>query len=126
MLLKRATDETAAEVAASFVEFFDEDGQQHFEVEEQVLLPLYARAVGLEELTDPELTQMLREHVELRCLVEELRAGADTTLIRETGQRLDAHVRLEERQIFPKIQQRLTDRQLSELAAAVAEAEEKT
>lgn len=123
MLLKRVTEETAAEVVETFLTFFAEEGQKHFEIEEQVLLPEYAKWVGLEELTDPIITQMLREHVELRSLVEQLRDGAGTALIRETGQRLDAHVRLEERTVFPKIQQRLTEEQLSELATRVDQAE---
>lgn len=120
MVLKRATDETAAEVAAGFVAFFDDECQHHFEVEEQVLLPLFATYVGIEEMVDPVIAQMLREHVELRALVEQLRGGdASTQLVREAGQRLDSHVRLEERKLFPKIQKRLTDDQLNALATAV-------
>lgn len=124
MLLKRATDETAAEVAAVFVDFFDDEAQRHFEVEEQVLLPLWGSWVGLEELVDPIIVQMVREHVELRTLVEELRHGrTETAFVREVGQRLDSHVRLEERKVFPKIQDSLTDEQLAELAVRVDEAE---
>lgn len=124
MLLKRATDETAAGVANAFVEFFDDEAQKHFEVEEQVLLPLWATWVGLEELVVPMIVQMVREHVELRTLVELLRRGqTDTAFVREVGQRLDSHVRLEERKVFPRIQQSLTDEQLAELAVAVLAAE---
>ncbi len=124
MVLKRAKDETRQEVVDAFIAFFDDEGQKHFEVEEQVLLPLYATWVGLEELVDPIIVQMVREHVELRALVELLRRGdASTALVRETGQRLDSHVRLEERKVFPKIQSRLTDEQLTELAIAVEAAE---
>lgn len=115
--LKRATDETADEVAAAFVAWFDDDCQNHFEVEEQVLLPCYLNYVGLEYATEPVIVQVLREHVELRALVETLRSGnAETPLVRETGSRLDDHVRLEERKLFPKIQTTLTDEQLNELA----------
>jgi iron-sulfur cluster repair protein YtfE (RIC family) len=122
--LKRASDETAEQVAADFVAFFDDECQHHFMVEEQVLLPLYAKFAGLETAVDPLVIQMLHEHVELRALVEELRAGdAGAQLVRELGQRLDGHVRHEERKLFPKIQGALSDDQLSELAVAVAQAE---
>jgi hemerythrin-like domain-containing protein len=123
--LKRATDETAAEVAAEFVAFFDDECQLHFTVEDQVLLPLYALWAGLEVAVDPIVLQVMHEHVELRALVEALRAGdASTQLVREVGQRLDGHVRLEERKLFPKIQETLTGEQLVELAVAVERAEQ--
>lgn len=122
--LKRATDETAAVAVADFVKFFDSEGQRHFEIEEQVLIPLYGVYAGLEQLRDPTVGQVLREHAELRALVELLRGGeAPTALVRETGQRLDSHVRLEERKLFPMIQESLTDEQLWDLARAVELAE---
>lgn len=122
--LKRATDETAAHVAAKFVDFFDAECQHHFTVEDQVLLPYYALFAGLEVAVDPIVVQVMHEHVELRALVEQLRAGdAPTALVREVGQRLDGHVRLEERKLFPKIQETLTDDQLEQLAAVVERAE---
>ena len=126
MALKRATDENAAEVAANFVRFFDEEAQHHFEIEEQVLLPLYAKFVGLEVSTDRLVVQVLHEHLELRALVETLRATApdvDPVLVRELGQRLDGHVRHEERKLFPQIQAALSEQQLAELAVAVLAAE---
>lgn len=122
--LKRATDATARDVAAAFVAWFDADAQHHFEVEEQVLLPVYVNFIGLENAVEPVIVQVLREHVELRALVEQLRAGdASTARVRETGSRLDDHVRLEERRLFPQIQERLSDDQLDELAVIVERAE---
>lgn len=124
MKLKRATDESVAEVATEFLAFFDDECQLHFEVEEQVLLPLYCAWVGLEQAVDPVVVQVVREHVELRAMIELLRADrSNTQLARELGQRLDGHVRLEERKLFPQIQTALTDQQLTDLAAAVTAAE---
>jgi hemerythrin-like domain-containing protein len=117
MALKRATDENHGQVAADFVRFFDEHANRHFEIEEQVLLPEWAVLAGIEQTVDPIVTQMLREHVELRAMVRLLRAGdIDLAFVREVGQRLDAHVRHEERKVFPMIQQSLTDDQLQLLA----------
>jgi iron-sulfur cluster repair protein YtfE (RIC family) len=124
MRLKRATDDDAASVVAEFVEFFDTEAQRHFELEEQVLVPGYLRMVGVEHAVDPVIVQVLREHAELRALVETVRrGGAAAPLVREIGQRLDAHVRLEERKLFPRIQAGLTEQQLAELARAMADAE---
>lgn len=122
--LKRASDENSAAVAAAFVEWFDADCQHHFEVEEQVLLPGYLDLIGVENSVEPVVVQVLREHVELRSLIERLRrGGAATALVREVGSRLDDHVRLEERQLFPKIQNGLTDEQLNRLAEVVERAD---
>ncbi len=124
MRLKRAGDDDTAAVVAAFVEFFDTEAQRHFELEEQVLIPNYLRMAGIENAVDPVVVQVLREHAELRALVEELRRGrTDTSFVREIGQRLDAHVRLEERKLFPKVQAGLAEEQLTELAAAMAGAE---
>lgn len=124
MRLKRATDETSDEVARAFVDFFDNECQHHFEVEEQVLLPLYCAWLGIELAVEPIVVQVVREHVELRSMVELLRAEpGNTQLVRETGQRFDGHVRLEERKLFPMIQNALTDEQLTQLAVAVEAAE---
>lgn len=122
--LKRATDENAAAVATAFNEFFAREGNLHFQIEEQVLLPSYARYAGVEVAVDPIVVQVLHEHVELRALALRIEAGENSAqLLRETGSRLDDHVRLEERKLFPKIQEQLTDAQLTELADAVSRAE---
>lgn len=122
--LKRATDETAAQVAANFNEFFEREGNLHFQIEDQVLLPTYARYAGLEVTVDPIVVQVMHEHVELRALAMQVADGeADAVLLRELGSRLDDHVRLEERKLFPKIQERLSEDQLVKLAAAVLRAE---
>lgn len=124
MALKRANAENHSQVAEDFVRFFDEHANRHFEIEEQVLLPTWALLAGIEHAVHPDVTQMLREHVELRALVRRLRAGdPDLALVREVGQRLDAHVRHEERKVFPLIQNSLDDKQLDRLAQVVRAAD---
>jgi hemerythrin-like domain-containing protein len=49
---------------------------------------------------------------------------ASTTELNELGELLSDHVRLEERELFPLIEQALDEAQLAELAAALAEAEQ--
>ncbi len=125
MAMKRVDDQSVAGVAAGFVDFFDNDAQRHFEIEEQVLVPMFLEFAGLGHAEDSVLGQVLREHAEIRAFVQTLRrGGAATETVRELGRRLDAHVRLEERRLFPMIQDLLSEEQLDELAAAMDSAEQ--
>jgi iron-sulfur cluster repair protein YtfE (RIC family) len=61
---------------------------------------------------------VLTDHVELRGDAAELAEDANPTpaLLRTLGARLHAHVRREERQLFPLIESTLDDRTLRALA----------
>lgn len=120
MAMRRANDDNAAEVAAEFVTFFDQHADPHFNIEEQVLIRMFIEFVDPATADDPVVTQVLREHGEIGAQVEVLRGGeASTDTVRELGELLDAHVRLEERQLFPMIEDQLTEAQLTELEAAM-------
>jgi len=126
LAMKRADERTAASVAADFVTFFDDHGNRHFEIEEQVLLPLYAEFAGSGVVEDAAVARVLREHVVLRARVAVLRSGdAEAGYVNETGELLDAHIRHEERQLFGQIERALTDEQLARLGSAVRAAEER-
>jgi hemerythrin-like domain-containing protein len=116
--LRRAEDAAAA--AAEFAEFFEGKGQRHFEIEEQVLLPLWAR---LGSADADAAARLAAEHLSIRTHALEL--GDEPTLeaVHALGEELDAHVRFEERELFPAIEDDLGDEALAALAAAVADAE---
>jgi hemerythrin-like domain-containing protein len=120
--LRRVDAEGAAETRRGFLEFWREHGADHFRAEEEVLLPRLAEHGGAEH---PAVGQVLRDHAEIRlaALVLEQR-DASTTELNELGELLSDHVRLEERELFPLIEQALDEAQLAELAAALAEAEQ--
>lgn len=122
--LKRADEQTAAAALAGMIEFFDEHGALHFRVEEDVLLPLYVRDGGADP-ADEAIVRVLTDHVWIRARIAALRgaAGAPPAELRELGERLDAHVRHEERVLFPAIESALSAEQLASLADAVAAAE---
>ncbi|HSJ18100.1 MAG TPA: hemerythrin domain-containing protein [Solirubrobacterales bacterium] len=120
--LKRATPAEAADIARGLLTFWDHHGARHFQVEEEVLLPAYAR------YADPEqdaVVRVLVDHVWIRSRIDRLR-GADEPSprhLRELGERLDAHVRHEERVLFPLIEDAMPEPEIDELAASVERAE---
>jgi hypothetical protein len=118
--LRRGADADAAARRAtceSFLRFFSQESVRHFRQEEERLFPLL---VDQQEWPSDLLTQALLEHQRLHALVDrldhELALGEpDTGLMQELGRLLEAHVRLEERQLFPLIQETVPDAALSAL-----------
>jgi hemerythrin-like domain-containing protein len=123
--LKRADDETAEQALAGLLAFFDGHGAGHFRIEEDVLLPIYVRDGGADPAGEA-IARVLTDHLWIRSRIAALREGgaAPAAELRELGERLDAHVRHEERVLFPAIEEALSAEQLTALAAAVAAAEE--
>jgi hypothetical protein len=121
--LRRATRETTAEARAGFLAYWNAHGRTHFRLEEEILLPAYARHGDAHH---PLVARVLCDHVAIRHRAGEL-AGAATPspfILRELGTRLADHVRLEERVLFPLIERALPVAALSAVAAALAHAEE--
>lgn len=92
-----AGDDPAAAVAA-FVEFFRANTVPHFREEEESLFPFVAGSDEARSL----LVETLLDHQRLRLLVWQLEEQADPRgAMREVGELLEAHVRREERELFP-------------------------
>ena len=98
--LRRATSASAADARRAIVEFWQTDGRQHFRVEDDLLLPAYARHRPADE---PAVVRVLIEHVDLRRRAAELEAGGSPSLtdVHELGDRIEQHIRHEERVLFP-------------------------
>jgi uncharacterized cupin superfamily protein len=120
--LKRAGAETAGEARRVFLDFFEREGARHFRAEEELLMPAYARHAGFD---DPGIVRVLTEHVDLRRRAQELEADADPnpSALHELGERLEGHIRFEERELFPMIERALPDDELERLGSAFARAE---
>lgn len=118
MALKRAQDETAGSVWRAFVLFWEEEGDEHFVEEERVLLPAYAR-VG--DAAHPVVLRTLLEHVLIRAKVAEIEEMSQppVTELARLGSWLDTHVRLEERVLFPLIEDAVPEAALRSLAEAL-------
>ena len=119
--LRRAGETDAADAQAAFLEFWRSEGEEHFRVEEQVMLPRFADAGGA---ASDAIERVLLDHAEIRLRALRLRAGpVPPAALGELGTLLAEHVRLEERELFPAIEETLSDRQLRRLAADVSAAE---
>ena len=122
--LRRAArdgDAAARLVAASeFVEFFRNEERVHLRDEEEKLFPLLLRRVS----SQPALLREARvQHVQLegfaRTLDIAVAAGSvDREPLDAAGELLDAHIRLEERQLFPLIEELVPDDELRRLRLA--------
>src|SRR5829696_59978 len=123
--LKRAAAGDAAdppeETAEGFLGFWQEGTTAHFSEEEEVLLPVLARyrenVLGREPVVE-----MLLQHARIRGLVmglsDEVKVGdVRPQTLESIGELLEAHIRLEEREVFPTIEEALPEEALREVAA---------
>jgi hemerythrin-like domain-containing protein len=121
--LRRAEDASAA--VASFLEFWTAEGERHFRIEEEVLLPYWAVLGGVDQAAAARLS---KEHLALRsaalALALALKDGSPTlSALRSLGEQLAEHTRFEDRKLFPLIEKSLSASELERLAEAVAAAE---
>ena len=118
--MKRAGEDDVAEVVPGVLEFWRGHGAHHFRIEEEVLLPAFARHRPPD---DDRVVRVLVDHVWIRERMGRLEQGATVAELHELGERLDAHVRHEERVLFPAIEEALDAEELVEVGDAVAAAE---
>jgi hemerythrin-like domain-containing protein len=119
--LRRADEDSAADAAAAFLSFWREHGERHFEIEERLLLPAFAHGGG--DPRDELVARILTDHVEIRARARSVDPRSSPDELNELGERVAAHVRLEEDELFPLIERTLEPRALSELGAEIAAAE---
>jgi len=107
------------EAAEGFLRFFRSEGVAHFREEEEVIFPLVALH---ENAPTSGIQRVLSEHVVMHALVRELeeqtKAGgpAGQTML-TLAELLKAHVRFEEDELFPAIEELVPDR-LSDVSLA--------
>jgi hypothetical protein len=116
--LRRAQDDTLDAALARLSSFWASTGRRHFEIEEELLLPA---------LTDEQWLAMAErvrsEHEDIRRRAAALEQEASVDAARELGERLNAHVRFEERELFAHLEAALDTDELERLGRAVEEAE---
>lgn len=112
--LKRAGETTAAEAREAFLDYWRADGQRHFREEEEILLPTYA---GFADPDQPLVARVLIDHIRIRRLAHEVAGDSpDVDVLHMLGEQLGEHVRREERELFPLLEQALPDTELARLA----------
>jgi hemerythrin-like domain-containing protein len=105
--------------AEKFVGFWHKTGHVHFREEEEVLLPAYARHTRLDR--DAGVMRLLADHAEIRAAVQEFerRLAEKTSIepeeIARVGKLLHDHVRLEENEVFPRIEKVLGEKNLDSM-----------
>jgi uncharacterized glyoxalase superfamily protein PhnB len=97
---------------------WNDDLVYHFREEEEVLLPILSRYGAVTD--DPDVRAMLEDHARLRDGLRRLQilleAGEEhSDLARDLGSALETHVRLEDRIIFGRLEQSLSDSDLEEI-----------
>lgn len=80
----------------SLPRLFQHELDPHFRVEEEVLLPRLEKAGEI-----ALVRQTFEDHKELRNLVARIALG-DLAILKTFGAKLNAHVRFEERELFPR------------------------
>lgn len=118
--LSAAIGKVANERLVAYVrEFWETELTRHFTVEETTLLPA---CHGLNNTSLPAFQRMQDEHVLLRSLAARIFAEKDAPPLAEFVDRLRAHIRFEERELFPQIEAALPEEALERVGAVLAEA----
>ena len=123
MRLKRAAEVDSGDVLGDFLDFWFSIGHLHFRAEEEVLLPAYS---AYADASSEPVVRVLVDHIEIRREAHELGALKEDPppeRLHSLGERLDAHVRHEERVLFPLIEEALPDDELARVARGVDEVE---
>lgn len=112
-----ASRDRLLQVAHEFGTFYEIGLVPHFRHEEEWLVPRYLRHVPPE---DPGVLRLLKDHVVLHRLVLDLKEAAEgksglVGALKALTDVLEAHVRFEERELFPRIEAALSPSELEEL-----------
>ncbi len=115
----QADDVTRRKAVADFVDAFDHKIAPHFRDEERLLGGV---------LTDADRDALFSQHRQLTQDAERMRElrksiDPDPDTLAEVGQRLNEHIRWEERELFNRIQQELSGSQIEVLQRQTAKLE---
>jgi iron-sulfur cluster repair protein YtfE (RIC family) len=118
-LIEHGSDTTWLQIKAGVaVLFFEGELIDHFQAEEEFLFP------AMRELADvmPIIGELLGEHEKIRRLVDQLRqielSSLGSTLM-EFADTLEAHIRKEERELFPIYEQQASRETISRVERAI-------
>ncbi len=106
---------TLEEKAKFSIRFYNIELDNHFYLEEHILQPLVR---GINKDIDDMLDEMIDDHNKIRAMVESLKDGTNLSgKLMKLGSYMEEHIRKEERIMFPKVQESLSEQELEELAA---------
>jgi iron-sulfur cluster repair protein YtfE (RIC family) len=106
------------------ISFYNTELVKHFEDEEKILFPAVIKRDGE---VDKIIEEVISEHRKMEFLVNDLRAKNDVAkLMDELGKLLENHIRKEERVLFPKIQEIMTEDELNQIVESISASRGKT
>lgn len=112
-LRKGFTSQISGERMAAYAGyFFDEHLKEHFLLEERLIFPLLPKENDLRQEAE-------RQHQKLYELINQIKEKKAISLLKELEQKLEKHIRFEERQLFMHIQESLEEAELLALQARV-------
>ena len=100
-----------------FLAFFSEDTLRHFREEEEIVFPL-----AIEDQRGSNLlSRAVTEHIQIHALVARLAIEVDEGRVRGSSalglaEAVEAHIRFEERELFPLLEEVVSDAQLRRIA----------
>lgn len=97
------TVEGADKAVAGLTEFYEAEMISHFREEEEEVFPLLVDADGH---IPEDLAKAMRQHLHIHALVRQLRRLPSVPLMEELLDVIEDHVRLEEKKLFPLIEER--------------------
>ncbi len=98
--------------------FYEKEMIEHFDAEERILRILN----GIDSQLDQMAETILREHQEIHGLFASINDHSDLLNHLDTlGRTLEAHVRKEERQLFPLIQEKCSEETLANIEKALSQ-----
>jgi hemerythrin-like domain-containing protein len=116
--------------AEKFVKFWHKTGREHFREEEEILLPAYARYTRLDQ--DPDVMRLLADHAEIRATVQDFeqrrkeKQAIPVQAMARLARLLHDHVRMEENEVFPRIERILGEENLNTMGSGLARLHSKT
>lgn len=115
-----SSDAKASELQKKLAGMVELELNHHFEIEEKVLFPKVRPALGSGGIVDDLITQ----HRELQGLADSLaeaRGPNRIRLLKAFGELLSRHIRIEERQLFEEVQQKLSAEEMKTLGKEIDE-----
>lgn len=95
------------------IRFYYDELIKHFEDEEKILFPVVN---GKDDEIDNLFEEIIDEHKKIKQLTNKLESDEDVeSTLDELGHILESHIRKEERNLFGKIQEILTEEELTDL-----------
>lgn len=115
----RVNDAELAAWQAEVAQQFQSEIRFHFAAEEQILFPAARRFPDLSALID----ELLTDHALLRESFAKAEGGKMSEIeLAAFGQRMSAHIRKEERQLFERLQELMSENDLAQVGRQLDEA----